>query len=266
MKCMSWCVLFLDRRTTTYWFHICCCPSSRRVVAAFACYALKTRFEAFATGFKGPMPINGVIINMTSWQSAFPLLPGFSVFCFFFVPNQPVSISLCCFFGVSQWHSRAGWVVRVGGVRWTVGLLSFWVSVVVWWKMRKCSYEFISNWGNMITAMMMLFRFNIVNIFRLSCVYLRALLAERRGGGVLWHPGQGRFVALTLGGWEVGWWRAACFSVEGVDRPKWAFATPRWRCSNKRTPRRICSSKRQQPQRSKINIFSFLLLFIRSMD
>jgi len=34
----------------------------------------------------------------------------------------------------------------------------------------------------MITAMMMLFRFNIVNIFRLSCVYLRALLAERRGG------------------------------------------------------------------------------------
>lgn len=36
----------------------------------------------------------------------------------------------------------------------------------------------------MITAMMMLFRFNIVNIFRLSCVYLRALLAERRGGGV----------------------------------------------------------------------------------
>lgn len=183
MKCMSWCVLFLDRRTTTYWFHICCCPSSRRVVAAFACYALKTRFEAFATGFKGPMPINGVIINMTSWQSAFPLLPGFSVFCFFFVPNQPVSISLCCFFGVSQWHSRAGWVVRVGGVRWTVGLLSFWVSVVVWWKMRKFSYEFISNWGNMITAMMMLFRFNIVNIFRLSCVYLRALLAERRGGG-----------------------------------------------------------------------------------
>lgn len=67
----------------------------------------------------------------------------------------------------------------------------------------------------MITAMMMLFRFNIVNIFRLSCVYLRALLAERRGEGVLWHPGQGRFVALTSGGWEVGWWRAACFSVEG---------------------------------------------------
>lgn len=33
----------------------------------------------------------------------------------------------------------------------------------------------------MITAMMMLFRFNIVNIFRLSCVYLRALPAEGLG-------------------------------------------------------------------------------------
>jgi len=59
------------------------------------------------------------------------------------------------------------------------------------WKMRKFSYEFISNWGNMITAMMMLFRFNIVNIFRLSCVYLRALLVGR-GFSTGHGRGQGR--------------------------------------------------------------------------
>lgn len=39
----------------------------------------------------------------------------------------------------------------------------------------------------MITAMMMLFRFNIVNIFRLSCVYLRS---PHTGGG----EGRGRKV------------------------------------------------------------------------
>lgn len=35
----------------------------------------------------------------------------------------------------------------------------------------------------MITAMMMLFRFNIVNIFRLSCVYLCACSAAGGEGG-----------------------------------------------------------------------------------
>lgn len=71
----------------------------------------------------------------------------------------------------------------------------------------------------MITAMMMLFRFNIVNIFRLSCVYLRALLAERRGGGSL-ASRTGAFCCSDFG-WVGGRLvEGSLLFSGGVDRPK----------------------------------------------
>lgn len=66
------------------------------------------------------MPINGVIINMTSWQSAFPLLPGFSVSFFFLCPTN-LCLSVCVAFlglasdipGLVEWFEWEAFVGRL---------------------------------------------------------------------------------------------------------------------------------------------------------